>query len=124
MFLTWTRWAALSRANGWVSTVGHRAGDERAHLTPAVAVTLPAAIVPALTALVSTAVHAQAGAGLHGGGYLWRERMRVSLWKKGGTISPSKHAAIYSNVAVEFYTGTCVGPLLPETWTLMIWLYT
>jgi len=60
--VTWTRWAALPWMYGGVATIRNGAGDQGAHFPPAVAVTLPAAIVPALLVLVSAPIHRQASA--------------------------------------------------------------
>lgn len=47
---------------GGVGTAGDGAGDQGAHFPPVVAVTLPAAVVPALLVLMPPPIHGQAGA--------------------------------------------------------------
>lgn len=61
-YFIWTRGTALPWMYGGVTTSGHGAGDQGTHFPSIVAVTFPAAIVPALLILMPAPIHGQARA--------------------------------------------------------------
>lgn len=57
---TLTRRATLVRPHNWMRTAGHRAGYEHTHLPSGVAIAVTAAVMPAVTFLVSVPVGGEA----------------------------------------------------------------
>lgn len=83
---TLTAGTALMRPEHWVCTAGSRAGDEDTHLASSVAVTVPAAIMPALALFKLLAIRSQTvAAHWHRSGSanttltLWRENTHILL---------------------------------------------